>query len=296
MSHGSYSLHGHSSTVDCLAFSPDGRLLASGSWDRTVKIWDVTTKRLVRTLGGHPAWVRGIAFSPDGGRLAAVGDGGFVRVWDVATGMELAKLSGRNEMIWHVVFSPDGRRLATVEWWGGALYVWDLQSQKAVWTRQPERGRVGVHIAAFGSDGQRLAFNMANQLQVWDVVQGKEVLVSKGDSNLSRTIVYSLDGEHIVYGSADGTIRFLDAVSGKELRTYRSFAKSVDHLAFGDDGRRLLSVHGSTMKLWDTVTGQEVWNWNTGDRASLRGYPESAPTSMIQDRQGVMSRWPSPGS
>jgi WD40 repeat protein len=114
------TLRGHTDGVRSVAFSPDSRLLASGSWDNTVILWDVET----RTLRGHTAPVWSVAFSPDGRLLASGSLDNTIKLWDVETGQEVRTLSGHNDWVLSVAFSPDGRLLAsasqdgTVRLWG----------------------------------------------------------------------------------------------------------------------------------------------------------------------------------
>ena len=118
-------LTGHTSPVTSITFSPDGRTLASGSEDGTIRLWDVVTGAPQRTLTGHTDWVLSVAFSPDGRTLASGSDDQTVRLWDGVTGASQRTLTGHTDWVYSVAFSPDGRTLASGSGDGTTL-LWDI--------------------------------------------------------------------------------------------------------------------------------------------------------------------------
>jgi Tol biopolymer transport system component len=125
------SLTGHSTFVNSVAFSPDGRTLVSGCVDGTIKLWDITNGQMLRTLTGHTNWVKSVAFSPDGRTIASGSYDMTVKLWEVATGQLLRTLVGHSGSVTSVAFSPDGQTLASGSF-DNSIKLWDISTVNQV--------------------------------------------------------------------------------------------------------------------------------------------------------------------
>ncbi|WP_017719520.1 WD40 domain-containing protein [Kamptonema formosum] len=255
-------LSGHENSVNSVAFSPNGKILASGSRDNTVRLWDVATGRQLQQLSGHKDSVYSVAFSPDG-KILASRSGKTVQLWDAATGRELRQLSGHENSVESVAFSPDGKILAS----GSSdktVRLWDVATGSEL--RQLSGHGSSVNSVAFSPDGKILASGNSDEtVRLWDVATGSELRQLSGDLlGTVNSVAFSPDGKILAsvivdtFWAVNDTVRLWDVATGRELRQLSGHENSVSSVAFSPDGKILASGDYKSMGLWDVATGRKL--------------------------------------
>ncbi|GAB3987767.1 hypothetical protein GCM10029978_107850 [Actinoallomurus acanthiterrae] len=252
------TLTGHTGNVDAVAFSPDGKILATGSNDTTVRLWDVAAARTTTTLTGHTGFVYSVAFSPDGKTLATGSTDGTARLWDVASA-RAASLTGHTDAVNSVAFNPDGKTLATGSW-DGTVRLWDVATTRTTTTLTANTGFV-VWVA-FSPDGKTLAAGGGNNsVRLWDVATARTLAALtfpavRGGYSAVQSVAFSPDGKTLAIGSSDKLARLRDTATGR-IATLAGSAGVVNSVAFSPDGKTLATASSErTVRLWDVATAR----------------------------------------
>ncbi|KAG7428808.1 Vegetative incompatibility protein HET-E-1 [Fusarium oxysporum f. sp. raphani] len=250
------TLEGHTNWVTSVIFSQDGKLIASGSYDHTVKIWNVATGREERTLKGHTDLVNSVVFSNDGKLIASGSRDKTVKIWNVATGEEEQTLDGHTNSVNSVVFSNDGKLIASGSL-DTTIKIWNVATGKVEHTLESHRGSVNSVI--FSQDGKLIASgSWDNTVKIWIVATGKEERTLEGHTALVTSVVFSNDGKLIASGSHDKTIKIWNVATGAEERTLEGHIDWVASVVFSKDDKLIVSgSRDKTIKIWNMATGKE---------------------------------------
>ncbi len=264
------TLKGHTNWVRSLAFSPDGKTLASGSDDKTVMLWTTDTGQRLKTLEGHKERVWSVAFSADGKTLASGSEDKTIRVWNINTGKCLQTLERHTNWVRSVAFSPDGKTLAS----GSSdktVILWDATDGKYIRTLTGHTGR--VRSVAFSPDGKILASGGDdNTVILWDVSEGKHLKTLNGHNGWIRAIAFSPNGKILASAGEDRIIILWDIQTAQRLKTLSEHTARVWSIAFcSANGKTLISSgDDKTVKIWDvqkgqclkTLQGHTDWAWS----------------------------------
>lgn len=248
-------LKGHEHGVRALAFSTDGKTLATGSNDTTTLLWEVQAGRVKASLTDQGGSVLALAFSPDGQTLAVGSADHNVRLWNLASSRMLVVLSGHTDRVTSLAFSPDGQTLGSGSY-DGTVRFWDLANNRCAAVLQEHRR--GVLTLGFSPDGKILATGSHDETaRLWHAVSGQSKTVLTGHSSSVCTLAFAPDGRTLVTGSSDGTARFWNVSNGEYRAELAGHKGSVMSLAFSPNGRRLATAGlDKKVRLWEVAQRQ----------------------------------------
>ncbi len=251
---GTRTLMGHSDQVVCLAFSPFGFMLASGSHDQTVKLWDVGAGQELETLSGHTGSVRAVAFSPDGRTLATATENRAIRLWDVARRKKRLSLKGHDGAIRALAFHPDGEILVSA---GDDRHIkiWDVASGQATGCLAGHADRVTA--LAFSPDGRWLASGGRDRTAIlWNFENAKAERVLARLPRSVSALAFHPNGNTLAVAS--GFIHLRDLAKGDRPHILSVSRDKVPCLAYSPDGSILAWAQGNQVYLWTPNQGTEI--------------------------------------
>ncbi|MFE2585448.1 trypsin-like peptidase domain-containing protein [Streptomyces sp. NPDC059378] len=287
-----HRLTGHAGLVGSVAFSRDGRTLATGSYDGTVRLWDPATRRVrailtvpTETAGSDWVSVRSVAFSPDGHTVATVSSDDRVRLWDPATRRVRATLTlpgpppdtEVQTSVYSVAFSRDGHTLAAGGY-NGTVRLWDLATGPIRATSTGHTDSLSLGSMAFSPDVHTLATGSDDhKVRLWDPGTGRSRGTLTGHTGPVWSLAFTPDGHTLATGSDDHTVRLWDPATGRARATSTGHTGSVNSLAFSPDGHTLAAGdEDGTVRLWDPATGRAraTSTGHTGSLVSLAFSPD----------------------
>jgi WD40 repeat protein len=251
--HAILTVKARTASLPAVTFSPDGKRFAARNEDETLTVWQAD--------GGHEAFTltgSALAFSPDGKQIATVSSLDTVTVYDATSGRTTVSFKKADKAPWApfgepVVISPDGSRVFTRSGFG-TLTLWELNNGREILKLNETHPRPKI---TFSADGKRFSVQTDRGTGVWDVDTGRESLLMRPTGGAIACMAFSPDGNRIVSGDSDGTLKIWHGDSGQEILTIRAHERGVSEVAFSPDGKQILST-GLEARLWDGAHSQEI--------------------------------------
>ena len=248
------TLTAHASSINSIAFSPDGQTFASGSADKTIKIWKADSQLPLCTFSGHLSLINAVAFSPEGRQLVSGSWDYTIKLWNVETGELVDTLREHSGWIQAVAISPDGKTLAS----GSAdksIKLWNLNTKEVQASFCGHSG--AVQSLAFSPTGQILASGSVDKtIKIWDMSHGIQLTI-EGHLDTVNSLTFSPSGQILISGSADKTIKIWNLGNGALLNTLTGHLEAVNSLALNTQGNTLISASADkTLKIWHPSSGK----------------------------------------
>ena len=281
------TLKGHTNWVHGLAFSPNSQILASASWDNTIRLWDISKSEEPKVLKGHNDKVESVAFSPDGRLLASGSGDNTICLWDITNGQEFGVLKGHNNEVWSVAYSPDGRLLAS----GSSdrtIRLWDVKNGREVRVLKGHKSKVWSVV--FSPDGRLLASGSTDgTIRLWEIETGEELQKFKIGHSINFGVAISPDGRLLAAsGGTEYAIHLWD-ISALDVGPKTQPAKPERKpFLVPSEFERLINVHSRTLPYSHTkiplVSNTAYWLKHTN---STGVHP---PLFLVQDLGHLLSQ------
>jgi WD40 repeat protein len=286
---------GHTDTVNSLAFSPNGKWLASGGEDASIRVWDLATKQFAFKLGGpnaHTAAVNRVVFSPDSQQLASASTDRLIKIWDLATQDLVMNISGHADWVYGLAYTPDGANLVSSSS-DRTIRVWDTAYGRLQKTLTGHGDQVfDVSVSA---DGSTIASaSQDKSVRIWDITtSGSREILTLDNKDRVNTLAYSPDGSRLAYSGRSPDIKIWDVHTKTLLNSLVGHHRLVDGLAWGPDGSWLVSVSADAQAIvWDVASATQKLVF-TQHKAEIRAVALSKDGSFVAsgDTSGLIYVW-----
>ena len=245
--------------ITSIAITPDGTKVVSGSSDKTVRIWDINTGELLKTLEGHTYNVNSVAITPDGTKVVSGSSDKTVRIWDINTGELLKTLEGHTDIVGSVVVTCDGEKVVSGAWsHDNTIRVWDLNTGDLICKF---KGNAHRHESLVLTHDDKVLAPDAyyKTIKIWDLKTGELLKTLEGLTSTIESIAITPDGTKVVSGSDDKTIKIWDIETGELLKTLEGHTSTIESIAITPDGTKVVSgSDDKTIKIWDIETGKMI--------------------------------------
>ncbi|MDO9558500.1 MAG: Ig-like domain-containing protein, partial [Syntrophales bacterium] len=265
--------------ITSVAFTPDGRYAISADQVKTLRLWDVTTGREIRTFRGHTDLVHSVAVSPDGKYVLSGSEDKTLKLWDIDTGREIRTFEGHTKRVDSVAISPDGKYALSGSW-DYTLKLWNMATGREIRTFKRTGGEYSGWVAAVAfSPDQRFVVSCGqdSDIVIWDMASGREIQKLKGKFGWNKSVAISPNGKYV--SSAGGSVNLWDTATGKYLNNFK-IGHRVNAVVFSPDGRYLLTgsqdAANGAIGLWNVETGTEIktFKGHKGEVMSLAFSPK----------------------
>ncbi len=253
------TLEGHFDPVYSVCYSPDGSMIASGSSDGTIKIWNMETGSEIRTIEAHYYDVNSLCYSTDGSRLASGSGDGRIKIWDPYTGTMIKMFPLQSGGVKAICYSPDGKQIASGND-DNEIKILDSETGDEIRVIEGENYNYGIFSICYSPDGKRISSGGEDKkVRIWDVNTSEEINTFHGHSGFVKSVSYNPDGSRIASSSNDRTINIYDANTGVILKTLSGHSSYVQSVSYSPDGSRIASGgYDDLIRLWESNSGEEI--------------------------------------
>jgi len=253
------TLVGHSGEVNSVAVSRDNKTIASGSDDKTVKLWPLNGGKEIRTFKGHSDWVYSVAISGNGDFLVSGSKDNSIKVWNLKTGKEVLNLKGHKDLINSVAVSEDNQKIISGSY-DNTIKFWNLKNGQLIRTFTGHYGPV-LSVAFNPKNDTIISSSVDKTIKIWNEKTGKEIRSLKGHLSDVNSVALSPDGQLLASVSDDKTVKVWNVNTGRELRTFTGHTADINSVSFSPNGKILATgSDDKTIKLWNLMTGEKLAN------------------------------------